>query len=104
MRHETVPETRPVATRIGVTLLWFIPVYLITRILVGALIGVFAGFSATTFEQGLVEGQAAALTFFENYGPVLLALQTALTAWLGIAGILPGTGREKKAGHGDPTP
>lgn len=88
---------RSVIVRVLCGTLWLIPVYLVTHMAVGAIVGGIAGAGTPSYEAGYAAGHEASLVFFQRYGTILLAGEVLLTAWLSLTGVLPGTGKWKKA-------
>lgn len=87
---------RSIFLRILFCALWFIPIWLVSQITIGAIVGGITGASATTYDAGYATGQAAAAEFFRQYGLLVFGLQIALTIALSWLGLLPGTAKFKK--------
>jgi len=87
---------RSIFLRILFCALWFIPIWLVSQIGIGAIVGGITGASAPTYEAGYSAGQAGATEFFHKYGLLVLGLQIALTIVLSWLGLLPGTAKFKK--------
>lgn len=75
---------------------WFIPIYLVSNTLIGAIVGAIAGAKTTSYEEGYAAGRIAATEFFEAYGLIVLLCQILATIVLSVAGVLPGTGKYTK--------
>jgi hypothetical protein len=98
MTEEKISQVeRPKMLRALCGVLWFIPIYLAVQITVGAIVGGVAGAGTQTYDAGYVAGQAASVAFFQKYGVLFLLGEIALTVWLSVIGVLPGTGKWKKA-------
>ena len=89
-------EQRSILARICFTILWFLPLVFIINMVVGGIVGGFAGTNTATFQGGYDAGSRAARDFFRHYGHVILGGETVI--WLGLAyfGFLPGTGKFKR--------
>lgn len=94
---EATRPPRPLWLRSVFAVLWFVPLYFVSNILIGAVIGAIAGATTTSYDQGFAAGQAASQAFFQQWGLLVLALQIALTVLLSWRGWLPGTRRSN--GH-----
>lgn len=89
-------EQRHLAVRILVSLVWFIPIHLLTNIVLGGILGAVAGAGSENYEAAYAAGRAVSTEFYQAYGLIILTVQTL--AWLGLCafGILPGTGKYKR--------
>jgi hypothetical protein len=76
--------------------LWFIPIYILSNMVIGGIVGASAGTSMTSFEEGYNAGYVASVNFFQKYGLFVFVAQVILTVALSVAGFLPGTGRYKR--------
>ena len=97
MNEEENQVKRSKVIRVICGVLWFIPIYLVVQVTVGAVVGAMAGVGTGTYQAGYVAGHAASTAFFQKYGLVFLVGELGLTIWLGVVGILPGTGKWKRA-------
>ena len=97
MNEDTARVERSKAVRIVCGVLWFIPIYLVVQFTVGAIVGGMAGVGTQSYDTGYSVGQVASVAFFQKYGLLFLLGEIALTVGLSVAGILPGTGKWKKA-------
>ncbi len=88
---------RAVLARVLFGVLWFIPIALSIQMTAGAIVGAMAGTEVQSFGGGYSAGQEAATIFFAKYGSLLLLAEVAITAGLSVSGVLPGTGKWKKA-------
>ena len=96
MEEEEQLETRNPLIR-GVALILWMPVfYIVTNMLVGAVVGGIAGSKTHTAEEGYAAGQQASIAFFQHYGHIVLAVQGVVFLLLAILGAFPGTRRYKK--------
>jgi len=89
-------SVRPLALRIIFGVLWFVPIYLVVQIAVGAIVGALASAGTTSYEEGFAAGQAASIAFFQRFGGLVLAFEVILTIVLSWFGILPGTAKYKR--------
>lgn len=89
-------DKRHIAIRILVSLLWFVPIFLVTNILVGGILGAFAGAGAADYSAGYAAGHRASQEFFQSYGLIFLAVQILGWLSLSVLGLLPGTGKFKR--------
>jgi hypothetical protein len=89
-------EKRHIAVRILVSLVWFLPIYILINMVVGGLVGAVAGAGTDSYAVGYAAGQAASKDFFQAYGLIVLAVQ--ILGWLSLCalGLLPGTGKFKR--------
>lgn len=87
---------RPLVARILISLVWFVPIYLLTNMVIGGILGAFAGVGEASYEGGYAAGHIAAQEFFQNYGLIVLAVQVLCWLSLCIFGLLPGTGKFKR--------
>ena len=76
--------------------LWFILIRFLSNMIIGGIVGAFAGASTKSFEEGYNAGRTASIDFFQKYGLFIFLAQIILTVVLSVAGFLPGTGRHKK--------
>jgi len=92
----SILEQRSVFARICFTILWFLPVVFVANMVIGGIVGGFAGTNTVTFQEGYDAGGKAAQDFFRQYGHIVLGGETVI--WLGMSyfGVLPGTGKFKK--------
>lgn len=88
--------TRNVFSRIIFGILWLIPVYFLTNMIVGTIVGATAGYSTGGFDAGYASGYAASIAFFQKYGRIVLIAEIFLTAFFSFLGVFPGTGRYKR--------
>lgn len=87
---------RNLFVRIIFGLLWFIPFYFVSNVIIGGIVGMIAGASAQSYEEGYEVGQLASIIFFQKYWLIVFLFQILLTAVLSFLGILPGTGKFKR--------
>jgi hypothetical protein len=89
---------RNIFLRIIFGVLWFIPIYLVTQITIGVIIGTIAGASTSTHtaEAGRAAALSAYVAFFQKYRLIVFCLQILLTVVLSFLSILPGTGKFKR--------
>ena len=88
---------RHIGVRILCGVLWFVPIYLVLQMGVGAVVGAIAGAGTSNAQDGYAAGRAASVAFFQAYGLMFFLGEVALTVLLSVKGILPGTGKWKKA-------
>jgi hypothetical protein len=98
--HEfTIKKKKPqrkILWRIIFGILWFIPIYLATNIIIGGIVGAIAGATTHNAAAGYSAGREVSANFFQKYGTLVFPLQIFLTAALSFLGLLPGTGKYKK--------
>ena len=87
---------RSLLMRVFCGILWFVPIYFLTNMLIGGVVGGIAGSSETSYETGHAAGAAAAQTFFQSYGIYVLIAQVTLTVVLSAVGFLPGTSKNRR--------
>ena len=96
MEEENKVAKRNVFLRVLFGFLWFILIYLLSNMIIGSIVGGFAGASTTSFEEGFNAGRTASVDFFQKYGLFIFLAQVILTVVLSVTGFLPGTSRYKK--------
>lgn len=89
---------RNIFLRIIIGLLWLIPIYFVTNMIIGGIVGAAAGAGGSTqsYEAGFSAGRAASIAFFQKYGVYIFVFEILLTGTLSFFGILPGTGKFKR--------
>ena len=92
-------KKRNVFLRTLVAWMWFIGIYFLSNVLIGAIVGGIADAGTSSFEEGAVAGRAASIAFFQRYGIFVLMAQVFVTLLLIFAGLLPGTGKYKRLSH-----
>jgi hypothetical protein len=96
MEEENKVAKRNVFLRVLFGFLWFIPIYFLSNMIIGGIVGGFAGTSTTSFEEGYNAGHTASVDFFQKYGLFIFLAQVILAVVLSVTGFLPGTSRYKK--------
>ena len=96
LEEENKVTKRSIFLRTLFGFLWFIPIYLLSNMIIGGIVGAFAGASTKSFEEGYNAGRVASIDFFQKYGLLIFLAQVILTLLLSVIGFLPGTGRYKK--------
>ena len=90
--------------RILLGIVWFLVLWIVSRMLIGAVIGGMAGAHlpqggsggvSEGYQQGYAAGQTAALQFFQQYGLLIMLGALALAVAGTLTGFLPGTGRAR---------
>jgi hypothetical protein len=81
--------------RLLMGVVWFLALWLGTRILGGAVVGALAGRDSGTFDTGYQAGNQASHLFNQRYG-IWIFLAAFLVAAIGtLQGWLPGTGKRR---------
>jgi len=75
--------------------LWCLPILVVVRGAVGALMGVLAADLSVPGGENYYLGLESSVAFFEAYGLVVNVAAVFLTAWLSWVGLLPGTSKWK---------
>ena len=96
LKEENKVTKRSIFLRILFGLLWFIPIYILSSMIISGIIAGFVGRSTMSFEEGYNAGRTASIDFYQKYGLFIFLAQIILTVVLSVAGFLPGTGRHKK--------
>ncbi len=86
---------RSILARVGYSFLWFAVIVIMTRLILGGIIGAVAGGSTEGFGSGYSVGKAASIDFFQKYGSIVFVAQIIVTAALAVLGVLPGTRKFK---------
>lgn len=104
MEDHQMPE-RNIFLRIFVSLLWFIPFFIICNMIIGGFVCGYYGVkyppeaTATlkeAYQHGYQNGQYYTSQFFKNYGGIISLINLAIWLFLSIRGIFPGTAKFKK--------
>ncbi|MEA3328933.1 MAG: hypothetical protein U9Q08_04315 [Candidatus Omnitrophota bacterium] len=99
---DNVPrKKRSMFVRILVSLLWLIPIVIVTNILIGTIVGGIAGAQLSlvgstvsdSSSAGYTAGKNASIEFFQKYGLITFVCQFILWITLSITGKLPGTNK-----------
>lgn len=93
-------KKRNLFLRILFSLLWFVPLFLITNMIIGAIVGGISGAQlpssqsslSDAFLTGYTTAYNASAAFFQKHGGIVFIFQVILWLWLSISGRLPGTG------------
>ena len=89
-------EKRGIFTRVCISVLWLIPIVVVTHMLVGAVVGGLAGSDNADFDAGYKAGQRASEQFFITYGKHVFSIEVLMWLVLSYFGILPGTSKYKQ--------
>lgn len=89
-------QRRSAFARVMFALLWMLPTWIVFSMLVGMLVGGFAGAGTTSYQDGADAGRTAAQAFFQTYGSYVLA--AACLTWIVLSGtgFYPGTAKWKR--------
>lgn len=101
INQQEKPQRKNVLLRIVFGILWFIPIHLVTNIMIGGVVCViiFSMIAATSMHSsGAVfdAGLKASINFFRYYGFIIFVIQFLLTLFLSFFGVLPGTSKFKR--------
>jgi hypothetical protein len=89
-------EERSMLVRVVCCVLWFIPFYFVTNIMVEIVVAGVAGFKAGSFQEGKAIGQSAVNDFFQENYLFIFAFQLMAYWGLCLLGWVPGVGKYKK--------
>jgi hypothetical protein len=92
----TQREERSLFVRIVCCVLWFIPFFFVTNIMVELVVAGIAGFKAGSFQAGAAVGQSAVISFFQENYFFIFAFQVMAYAALCLLRWVPGVGKYKK--------
>jgi hypothetical protein len=90
----TGPEERSIVARISFGILWFVLIFVVSRMIIGGIVGAAAGANLPPAEA-FAAGQAASIAFFQQYGTFVLIAQVLVTLAFSWLGVFPGTSRFK---------
>ena len=91
------PPRRNVVVRIFAGIGWFIPIFFVSNALIGGFVGLLVSTGQEGYEAGQIAGRNAATAFFQENGLIVMAAQILFALGLSIRGVLPGTGKYKRA-------
>ena|ERR1700733_9405016 len=92
----TQREERNLYLRIVCCVLWFIPFFFLTNIMVEVVVAGIAGFRAGSFQAGAAVGQSAVDGFFKENYFFIFAFQVLAYAALCLLRWVPGVSKYKK--------
>jgi tetratricopeptide (TPR) repeat protein/uncharacterized RDD family membrane protein YckC len=96
LEEENKVTKRSIFLRALFGFLWFILIRLLSNMIIGGIVGAFAGTSTKSFEEGYNAGRSASIDFFQKYGLLIFLAQVILTVILSVIEFLPGTSQYKK--------
>jgi len=88
-------QERNLALRVAALIVWLLIFYVGTNMIVGGIVGAFAGGSTNSFGAGYSAGQQTSVEFFQKYGMFVLVAQVIVFGLLAYLGKLPGTSKYK---------
>jgi hypothetical protein len=92
----TPMEERSLFLRIACCVLWFIPFFFVTNIVVEFVVACIAGFRAGNFQAGAAVGPSAVTDFFKENSVFIFAFQVMAYWGLCLPGWVPGVSKYKK--------
>jgi hypothetical protein len=89
-------KERSLFVRTACCILWFIPFFFLTNIMVEIVVAGVAGFKAGSFQEGKAIGQSAVNDFFQENYLFIFAFQLMAYWGLCLLSWVPGVGKYKK--------
>src|ERR1700733_4055333 len=89
-------EERSLFVRIACCVLWFIPFYFLTGMIIGGVVGGMAGIHANNFQEGEALGPPAVQAFYDKNGFFIVAFQVMAYAALCLLRWVPGVSKYKR--------
>jgi hypothetical protein len=92
----TQMEERNLFLRIVYCVLWFIPFYFVTGMIIGGVVGGMAGIHAKSFQEGAALARPAVQAFYDKNGFFVVAFQVMAYAALCLLRWVPGVSKYKR--------